>query len=185
VRRRSCGASLSIPARAAAVRTTSHSTLGDMPSPHTLPALLIARNTGPRVMAAEVNQASTLLFFGGLVPYGRVWILGANEATSFVPTTNVTIGGKSVPAGHYSLFAVPQSDAWTLIVNKTPRENIGWMSFYPGEASDMVRVPVTTSKLPSTEENFTISFVRKGSACEMRFDWEQTRASVTVQEGKP
>ena len=54
-----------------------------------------------------------------------------------------------------------------------------------GEASDMVRVPVTTSKLPSTEENFTISFVRNGSTCEMRFDWEQTRASVTVQEEKP
>ena len=123
--------------------------------------------------------------FGGLVPYGRVWILGANEATSFVPTTNVMIGGKSVPAGHYSLFAVPQSDAWTLIVNKTPRENIGRMSFYPGEASDLVRVPVTTSKLPSTEENFTISFVRNGGTCELRFDWEQTRASVTVQEEKP
>ena len=123
--------------------------------------------------------------FGGLVPYGRVWILGANEATSFVPTTSVTIGGKSVPAGHYSLFAVPESDAWTLIVNKTPRENIGRMSFYPGEASDLVRVPVTATKLPSTVENFTISFVRSGSTCEMRFDWEQTRASVTVQEGTP
>jgi hypothetical protein len=123
--------------------------------------------------------------FGGLVPFGRVWILGANEATSFVPTTNVTVGGKSVQAGNYSLFALPQPDAWTLIVNKTPRENIGRMSFYPGEASDLVRVPLTVSKLPATEENFTISFVQKGSACEMRFDWEQTRASVTVQEGKP
>jgi len=123
--------------------------------------------------------------FGGLVPYGRVWILGANEATSFIPTTNVTIGGTIVPAGHYSLFAVPQSDAWTLIVNKTPREHIGRMSFYPGESSDLARVQLTTSKLPSTEENFTISFVRNGSACEMRFEWEQTRASVAVQEGKP
>src|SRR5262245_9926724 len=83
--------------------------------------------------------------FGGLVPYGRVWILGANEATSFVPTTDVMIGGKSVPAGNYSLFALPNPDAWTLIVNKTPRENIGRMSFYPGEASDLVRVPVTIS----------------------------------------
>lgn len=122
--------------------------------------------------------------FGGLVPYGRVWILGANEATSFVPATNVTIGGKSVPAGHYSLFAVPQPDAWTLIVNKTPRENIGRMSSYPGEDSDLVRVPMTTTQLPSTEEDFTISFVRNGSTCDMRFDWDQTRASVTVEEGK-
>jgi hypothetical protein len=132
--------------------------------------------SSPRVRGRKI--------FGGLVPYGRTWILGANQATSFVPTTNVRVGGKSVPAGHYSLFAIPQSDAWTLIVNKTPREDIGWMSFYPGQGSDLVRIPATTSKLPSTEENFTISFVQNGSTCEMRFDWEQTRASVTVQEEK-
>src|SRR5262245_53644362 len=122
--------------------------------------------------------------FGGLVPYGRVWIVGANEATSFVPTTNVTVGGKNVSAGRYSLFALPESEAWTLIVNKTPREDIGRMSFYPGQASDLVRVPLTISKLPSTEENFTISFVQRGGGCDMRFEWEQTRASVTVQEEK-
>ena len=132
--------------------------------------------SSPRVRERQI--------FGGLVPYGRVWILGANEATSFVPTTNVTIGGKSVPAGHYSLFAVPKADTWTLIVNKTPREEIGRMSFYPGQASDLVRVPLTISKLPTTEENFTISFVQHGGTCEMRFEWEQTRASVTVQEEK-
>lgn len=133
--------------------------------------------SSPRVRGRKI--------FGGLLAFGRVWILGANEATSFVPTTSVTIGGKSVPAGHYSLFAIPQADAWTLIVNKTPPENLGRMSFYPGEASDLVRVPATTSKLPSTEENFTISYVRNGTTCEMRFEWEQTRASVIVQEGKP
>ena len=132
--------------------------------------------SSPRVRGRKI--------FGGLVPYGRVWILGANEATSFVPATNVTVGGKSVSAGRYSLFALPESEAWTLIVNKTPRADIGRMSFYPGQASDLVRVPLTISKLPSTAENFTISFVPHGSTCEMRFEWEQTRASVTVQEEK-
>src|SRR4029453_2062697 len=55
-------ASLSIPARAAAARTTSQSTLGDMPSPHTRLALLIARNTGPCVMLVASVQASTAAF---------------------------------------------------------------------------------------------------------------------------
>src|ERR671913_2631799 len=59
VRRRSCGASLSMPARAAAARTTSHSTFGDMPSPQTRPALLIARKTDPLVMTAAAVHAST------------------------------------------------------------------------------------------------------------------------------
>src|ERR1700758_4267363 len=37
--------------------------------------------------------------FGGLVPYGQVWRAGANEATTFVTDTNVTVGGRDVPAG--------------------------------------------------------------------------------------
>ena len=61
VRRRSCGASLSIPARAAAERTTTHSTFGEC-HPQTGPALLIARNTGLCVMAAATGHASTVLF---------------------------------------------------------------------------------------------------------------------------
>jgi hypothetical protein len=62
VRLRSWGASLSMQARAAAARTTSHSTFGDMPSPQIRPALLIARNTAPCVMAAATVHASTCLF---------------------------------------------------------------------------------------------------------------------------
>jgi hypothetical protein len=122
--------------------------------------------------------------FGGLVSYGYPWILGANQATSFVPTANVTLAGKRVPAGNYSLFAIPQPDAWTLIVNKTPREYIGRMSYYPGADSDLVRIPLTVSALPAVVEGFTISFVPNSSSCEMRFDWDRTRASVTVQESQ-
>jgi len=122
--------------------------------------------------------------FGGLVPYGAPWILGANQATSFVLTSNVTMAGKRVPAGSYSLFAIPQPDAWTLIVNKTRREDIGRMSYYPGADSDLLRVPVTTSALPSVVEGFTISFVPSASSCEMRFEWDRTRASIAVQESQ-
>ena len=67
------GASLSMPARAAAVRTTSQSTLGDVPSPHTRPALLIARNTGPSVIGAAVVQASTAVFTHVGIGTVRTW----------------------------------------------------------------------------------------------------------------
>src|SRR5262245_18688314 len=62
VRRRSCGASRSMPARAAAARTTSQRIFGDMPSPHTRPALLIARKTAPPVMSAAAIHASMAAF---------------------------------------------------------------------------------------------------------------------------
>src|SRR5690242_6174755 len=45
--------------------------------------------------------------FGDLVPYGQVWRTGANEATTFVPSADVTVGGKDVPAGNYTIFTVP------------------------------------------------------------------------------
>ncbi len=132
--------------------------------------------SSPRVRGRKV--------FGGLVPYGDVWILGANEATSFVPATDVAVGGKHVPAGRYSLFAIPAPDAWTLVVNKTTPEEIGRMSRYPGEGSDLVRVPMTASTVPSKVENFTISFMPNGRSCAMHVDWDMTRASVTVEEEK-
>src|ERR1700735_3242606 len=50
-----------------------------------------------------------------LVPYGDVWRAGANEATTLTVDTDVTIGGKTVPAGTYPLFTVPNQDKWTLI----------------------------------------------------------------------
>ena len=55
---------------------------------------------------------------GELVPLDKVWRTGANESTSFVTETNLTIGGKSVPAGTYTLYTLPGASQWLLIVNK-------------------------------------------------------------------
>jgi len=57
-----------------------------------------------------------------LVPYGEIWRTGANEATTFVTDANLTVGGKTVPAGNYTIFTVPKADAWTLIVSKKTGE---------------------------------------------------------------
>jgi hypothetical protein len=153
-------------------------------TPASPPATATCRFADGKTITVEYSSPRVRgrTIFGGLVPYGDVWILGANEATSFVPTTNVAVGGKSVPAGSYSMFAIPEPDAWTLIVNKTKREDIGRMSRYPGQGSDLVRIPMTASKLPSKVENFTISFVQNGGSCAMHFDWDTTRASIAVQE---
>ncbi len=44
-----------------------------------------------------------------LVPYGEIWRTGANEATKFVTDANVTVGGKSLPAGSYTIFTIPKA----------------------------------------------------------------------------
>jgi Protein of unknown function (DUF2911) len=119
--------------------------------------------------------------FGALVPYGEPWRAGANEATTFVLDTDVTVGGKMVPRGSYTLFALPNPDAWALIISKQTGE---WGVPYPGEQDDFARVPMKVSKLPSPLENFTIAFDQTGTSCTLRLEWETTRASVDISEKK-
>ena len=115
--------------------------------------------------------------YGTLVPYGQVWRLGANEATALKTDSDVTIGGTAVPAGSYTLFAVPNADKWSLVISKKTGE---WGTDYPGEANDLARVDMKVAPLTSPMENFTISFVQSGTGCTMQVDWEGTRASVEI-----
>ncbi len=115
--------------------------------------------------------------YGGLVPYGQVWRTGANEATTFVTNTDLTVGGKGVPAGSYTIFTLPDQDKWTLIISKKTGE---WGIPYPGEGDDLARVDMKVTKLSSPVENFTIAFDHAGTSCTMRLDWETTRASVEI-----
>lgn len=117
--------------------------------------------------------------YGGLVAYGKPWRAGANEATSFVTTANLSVGGKDVPAGSYTLFTIPNEDKWTLIISKKTGE---WGEPYPGEDQDFARVDMKVSRLPSAVENFTIAFDEAGGKCTMRLDWETTRASIEIAE---
>jgi Protein of unknown function (DUF2911) len=119
--------------------------------------------------------------FGGLVPYGEVWRAGANEATSFVTNADLLVGGKDVPAGSYTLFALPEENQWTLIISKKTGE---WGIPYPGESYDFLRTEIKVSNLPARRENFTIAFDPSGSSCVMRMEWEMTRATVRISEKK-
>jgi hypothetical protein len=119
--------------------------------------------------------------FGDLVPFGEEWRVGADEATSFVTDANLLVGGKNVPAGRYTLFALPTPAKWTLIVSKKIGE---WGIPYPGAQFDLARIEMKVSKLPAPLENFTISFDQSGAGCGMNLDWEMTRASVDIAEKK-
>ena len=115
--------------------------------------------------------------YGGLVPLGQVWRTGANEATTFVTDANLTVGGKAVPAGSYTIFTVPNTDKWTLIINKKTGE---WGIPYKYESDELARVDMKVSQLSSPVENFTITYASSGSGCTMQLDWESTRASVDI-----
>jgi hypothetical protein len=115
--------------------------------------------------------------YGGLVPFGEVWRTGANDATTFVNSADVVVGGKAVPAGNYTIFTVPGADKWTLIINKKTGE---WGIPYKYESDELARVDMTASKLPAPVENFTIAYDKSAGGCTLRLDWETTRVSVNI-----
>ena len=117
--------------------------------------------------------------FGDLVPYGEVWRAGANEATTFVTTSDLMVGGTHVSAGSYTIFTIPNKDKWTLIINKKTGE---WGIPYKYESDELARVDMKVSSTSSAVENFTIAFDKTAGGCNLRMEWENTRASVEVSK---
>lgn len=152
------------------------------PSP---PACTDVKFSDGKMITIEYSQpgAKGRVVWGTLVPWGEVWRMGANEATSFTTDVNLMVGGTKVPAGSYSLDLLPQKDGpWKLIINKTTGQ---WGIPYPGESSDLARVDMKTSSIPNSVELFTMKLApAKGGSTTLTLQWEKTQASVDIKEAK-
>jgi Protein of unknown function (DUF2911) len=115
--------------------------------------------------------------FGGLVPFGQEWRTGANEATTFVTTANLTIGGAAVPAGKYTLYTIPGEKGWKMMINKQTGQ---WGTEYDAQ-QNLLQADMTVSAVDAVE-NFTISFHEMGQGCHLYVDWEKTRATIEISE---
>lgn len=118
--------------------------------------------------------------FGKLVPYGKVWRVGANEATEIKFFTDVTIQGKKLKAGVYSFYAIPTETEWTLIFN-TDLDQWGAYSYKPD--LDVLRVTAPVKKAGEPVENLTIQFSKAGDNVKdavMTIAWDQARVDVPL-----
>jgi len=113
--------------------------------------------------------------FGDLVPYGKVWRTGANEATVFETDSDIKVEGKFLPKGKYGLFTIPGETEWTIIFNKTWNQ---WGAFRYVQEDDILRVKVKPGKTVSLVELMTISI--SGGA--VHIAWENTQAAFTVAQ---
>jgi Protein of unknown function (DUF2911) len=143
------------------------------------PATAICDLGGGKTIKTDYSspRAKGRKIYGGLVPYGEVWRTGANEATTFVTSADVIVGGTTVPAGSYTIFTVPTADKWTLIINKTTGE---WGIPYKYEGNELGRVDMNVSKLDAPVENLAIAYDKSKAGCVLRIDWETTRAAVNI-----
>lgn len=96
-----------------------------------------------------------------IVPYGKVWRTGANEATVFEVNQDVLIEGKLLPAGKYSLYTIPDEKETIVIFNKEWNQ---WGTQYD-ESKDVLRVIIPTFNAPEPVEQFTIDLDEAGAAC--------------------
>jgi hypothetical protein len=114
--------------------------------------------------------------FGSLEGYGKVWRLGADEATEITIDRGCNFGGKKLPAGTYTLFAIPGKTEWEIIVNGVLGQ-WGAFSYDKNKDKDVLHTNVPVKNLGNAVEQFTISIKKNG----IQMEWDKTSVFVPVK----
>lgn len=141
------------------------------------PADSVSGKVGKANIEIKYNSPSVKgrKIWGELVPYDQVWRAGANGATTFSTDKAVSVEGKSLPAGTYSFFLLPNAEgSWTAIFNKVAKQ---WGAYKYDQSQDALRVAVKPSKTSSLQERLVYEITKKG----FQLKWEHTVVPVSVK----
>lgn len=116
--------------------------------------------------------------FGNLVEYGKVWRLGANEATEIEFFRPVTIGGRQVPKGRYTLYAIPNETKWTVILNK---QTDIWGAYKYEQNLDLLRTDVPVTASGEELEAFSMMFEKAAYGANLLMGWDKTLVSLPIR----
>jgi hypothetical protein len=144
------------------------------------------RPSPPKTTTATVGDLSITInysqpgvkgrkIFGELVPFGKIWRTGANEATTVEVSRDCKVGGSFLKAGKYALFTIPGADEWTIIFNTVPDQ---WGAYKYDESKDALRFKVKPQQSKELTEKleFSINSDKTGNGT-VTLKWENT--SVT------
>ncbi|MCA0365940.1 MAG: DUF2911 domain-containing protein [Bacteroidetes bacterium] len=114
--------------------------------------------------------------FGKLVPYGQVWRTGANAATEVTFKKDVTFAGKSVKAGTYTLFTIPNQGEWTVILNSQLKQ---WGSYEYDKVKDknVAEVSVKSMATDSVWEKLVIT----AEDTQITIGWDNTMVHIPLK----
>jgi len=115
--------------------------------------------------------------FGDLVEFGKVWRLGANEATEIEFFQTVRIAGARIKKGRYTLYCIPYEEKWTLILN---RDTDTWGSFKYDEAKDVTRLDVPVLKQNDITESFSMFFEKSALGASLAIQWDNVRVNLPI-----
>ena len=113
-------------------------------------------------------QKKNRAIFGNLVKYGEIWRFGANENTEIRFYKAVKIAGKEIPAGTYSLFAIPNEKDWTIILNSDTDK---WGAYAYDKSKDVLRFSAPSEKITTPIEYFSVSFVQTKTGADFRISY--------------
>lgn len=118
--------------------------------------------------------------FGELVPFDKVWQPGANNATIFKSSKKLEIEGQTLPAGKYSLWAIPNSEKWTFIFSKAWD---AWHTEYP-EGEDQLRIEIPVKEGMHMEVlTYYFAYV-EGKEATLNFHWGKTIVPMNIKQVK-
>ena len=123
-------------------------------------------------------QKKNRVIFGNLIKYGEIWRFGANENSEIKFYTPVKIGGKEIPAGTYSIFAIPFEKEWTIILNS---ETDKWGAYFYDKSKDVVRFNVPVEKTASPIEYFSVTFVQTKSGADLYAGWDNSQVKFPIE----
>ena len=127
-----------------------------------------------RVIYSRPQKAGRTIF-GGLVKYGEVWRMGANEATEIEFFKHVRIDGKKIAKGRYTLYAIPNETSWIIIINK---ETDTWGSFKYDATKDLIRKEVIVQKTDALIESVAMAFEKSAAGFNLIIAWDNVKASL-------
>ncbi|MCW3116705.1 MAG: hypothetical protein JWM28_787 [Chitinophagaceae bacterium] len=117
------------------------------------------------------------IIFGDLVEYGKVWRLGANEATEIEFYKDVTIDNKKIKKGRYTLYAIPDSSNWTIIINK---DTDTWGAFKYNSTNDIARVVVPVINMNSPVETLSMTFAKFNEGYNLIVAWDTAEVMLPI-----
>ena len=112
--------------------------------------------------------------YGELVEYGKIWRLGANEATEIELYKDVQIGGNKLKKGRYTMYAIPYQDKWTIIFN---RETDIWGAFQYDIKKDVLRIDTQIEKSDPVEA-YSMYFEKTIPGANLVIAWDDTRTLI-------
>lgn len=117
------------------------------------------------------------VIFGELIEYGKVWRMGANEATEIEFFMDVKINDNKIKKGRYSMYCIPNETKWTIIINK---DNDTWGSFKYDEKNDLARVDVPVQKQTDITEEFVMAFDKTETGAILIIAWDNLKLDLPI-----